>query len=550
MARARRVGQPSSARGLPRNPRREAVVAAACAAHHPPYPLAFQRALKNADIDGAIMQLTPRSAMSACAILAVIVLATATPASSTIQVHPGGCRVIDSMDADAWGEATALIVRIGGEDVFDSGESSAYQDGPGMNGTDDSFREVEVPGLLTAQILNTRIDLKVDEDPLRSQAWSQATLVNLDVLNGTITADFVKGWANAKAELNKASTMTVDSNIAGLEVGSLLDQEVAPGVQINLGEVTDAVVGNGSFVKTYVREDNSSFPGNGSILYIGDTTVTMLHIYLANVPGFGSVEIIGSQAHAHAETPTPFCGNVQSVKAAAYVARVRPDIDSSTSYLQGEQHVGVVGGKGHQQLFGAQTPVGPSSVMEINVTESDVSASVAAGRESRAFAMSKVLGLCILQDGTVVEDPDDPDYGNCFISATAVRAESNSVANATDAISWGAVTIVGLKVAGVDICEALGYEDEDQVEGNGTETDNICKPPRNSYMDLGIVNVTLNQREADPPQPGHTGYYVRAIRIQGPVIGDVIISRAYTSADFDMGAGASGDNTHLDGVSA
>jgi hypothetical protein len=505
----------------------------------------------NAVLDGAIMQLSPRSALQACAILAVVVSVLAMPASSEIQVFPGGCRTIDTMDADASGDAVAIIVRIGGEDVLVASDIAASQDGPGMGGDEASMKTVEVPGLLTAKILNSRIDLKVDADPLRSQAWSQASVVDLDILNGTITADLVKGWANAEAETNRADTSTVDSNIVGLQVGSLADFEIAPGVAIMLGEVTDAVVGNGSFVKTYVREDESRFPNNGSILYVGDTTVTMLHVYLANVPGFGSVEVIVSKAHAHAEAPTPFCGLVQSIKAAAYVSRIRPEVDSSTSILVGEQHVGVVGGRGHEQLFGAQAPVGPSSVFEVNSTETEVSGHVAASKESRSFAMSKVLGLCILQDGTVApENYTVDDYGDCFVGATAVRAESNSVANATGAISWGSTTIVGLTVAGVDMCEALGFPNEDDVKGNGSSTTNICKPPQDSVVDLGVVKVTFNQREADEARPGHTGYYVRAIRIQGPIVGDVIVSRAYTSADFDNGFGASGDTAHLGGASA
>ncbi|HUR25063.1 MAG TPA: choice-of-anchor P family protein [Candidatus Thermoplasmatota archaeon] len=481
------------------------------------------------------MQLSPRSATQACAILAVIIAATAVPATSEIQVYPGACRVIDSMDADAWGEAVALIVKIDGDNILESPYSpvSAYQDGPGMTDEERNWRNITIPGLLSAKIMNSRVDLKVDEDPLRAQAWAQATVIDLNILNGTIKADLIKGWANAEAEVNGADTSTVDSNIVGLKVGSLADFEVAPGAQVMLPEVTEVVVGPGSFVKTYVREDASSFPGNGSILYKGDTTVTMLHVYLADVLGLGTVEIIVSKAHAHAEVPTPFCGLVQSVKAASYVARVRPQIDATTSILVGEQHIGVVGGRGHQQLLGAQAPVGQKSLLEVNVSESEVRGSVEPNVESRSYAMSKVLGLCINQDGTLGPDKNNTDdYGRCFIGATAIRAESNSLANATDAISWGSVTIVGLTVAGIDVCDALGYENEDDIDANGSATTNICKPPQNSYLDLGIVNITFNQREYDEAEPGHTGYYVRAVRIQGEIIGDIVVSRAYTSADF------------------
>jgi hypothetical protein len=492
----------------------------------------------NGKTDGPIMQLTPRSAMSACGILALFVMATAAPASSEPQVFPGGCRVIDSMDADAWGDAVALIVRINGDDVLDSpyAQVSNSQDGPGQP---PHAEATEIPvdvldGLVTAKILTSRVDLKVDEDPLRSQAWAQAEVADLNILNGTVTAQLIKGWAHAKAEVNLADTMTVDSNIVGLQVGDLADFEVAPGVQVLFPEVVQEVVGPGSFVKTYVREDASRFPGNGSILYVGDTTVTMLHVYLANVPGVGSVEVIASKAHAHAEAPTPFCGLVQNIKSAAYVARSRPEVDSDTSILVGEQHIGVVGGRGHQQLFGAQVPVGPRSYAEVNVTESEVSGYVNASVESRSFAMSKVLGLCILQDGEVApENATIEDYGDCLIGVTAIRAESNSLANETAAISWGSVTIVGVTVLGIDVCEQLGFTDENDVEGNGSSTTNICKPPKNSTLEIGPYVIHLNQREYDNTTgPGHTGYYVRAVRIQGPLVGDLILSRAYTQASY------------------
>lgn len=478
------------------------------------------------------------SAARASAVLLLLVAAVPLTASSApdILVFPGACREIDAMDADAWGDAVALIVKIDGEHVLESPYSpaSAYQDGPGMNSSERAWREIAIDGLLTAKILNSRVDLRVDRDPLRSQAWSQATVVDLNILNGTITADLVKAWAAARTEVNLANTTTIDSDIAGLRVNEeLLDVDVAPGVAVMLPDVTNPVVGNNSFVKTYVREDESRFPGNGSINYVADTTVTMLHIYLSNVVGFGSVEIIVSKAHAHAETPTPFCGLVQSVKAASYVARVRPALGDDTNVLVGEQFIGVVGGQARQQLVGVQVPMGDESYAEANVTESEVWGYVTSNGESRSQAMSKVLGFCLLQDGTVApENYTVDDYGDCLIGATAIRAESNSKANATAAISWGTVTIVGLQVLGQDVCALLGYPNEDHIEGNGSATTNICKPPKNSTLTVGPYTIFLNQREYDAERPGHTGYYVRAVRIQGPLIEDIIISRAYSGADY------------------
>jgi hypothetical protein len=504
----------------------------------------------NAASDAATMQRSPRGAVVALTLLAVLVLTIATPGSSVVESFPGGCRDVDTGDARAWGDAVALIVRIKGEDqlITPVSDIALRQDGPGMANKSDELIPISVGAngnVVRGSILMSRIDLKVDGDPLRAQAWSQAAVVDLDILNGTVTADVVKAWANGEADTRHAFTRTVDSEIAGLHVSDLANVQSAPGAHIELGPTLGDVVGPGSFVSTYVREDNSTMPKPSDPFYRADTTVTMLHVYLSDVLGIGSVEVIVSRAHAHAEVPTPFCGLVQSVTSAAYVARARTAVDDSKpGILVGEQHIGVVGGKGHHQLLGAEVPVGEKSYAEVNVTESFVYGNVSAGRYSEAHAMSKVLGLCILQDGTV-RDGNTEDYGDCLVGITALRAESNSYANATAAISWGSVTVVGAVVAGFDVCELLGMDDESNEQGHNTTSSNICKPPQDTMLTIGPYKVWFNQRERDPAEPGHTGYYVRAMRIQGPVIGDLIVSRAYTSADFFDGA--SGADTTMTG---
>jgi hypothetical protein len=87
--------------------------------------------------------------------------------------------------------------------------------------------------------------------------------------------------------------------------------------------------------------------------------------------------------------------------------------------------------------------------------------------------------------------------------------------------------------------------DQDAEQGDNRTSTNLCKPPQNTMLTIGPYKVWLNQRQRDPTEPGHTGYYVRAMRIQGPVVEDLIISRAYTSADFIDGA--SGSDTTLSG---
>lgn len=475
-------------------------------------------------------------AVRASAVL--LLLAAAVPLASTaapdILVYPGACRDIDAMDADASGEAVALIVRLNGEDQLISPVSEAQQtqDGPGMSHDEATFQEIGIDGLVTAKLLSSRVDLKVTRDPLESQAWSQVTVLDLNILNGTITAETIKAFAHAQADIHGAKTMTDPSTIQNLKVPDLSVTDVAPGALVKL---PSAPFGAGSFVATYVREDDSKFPGNGSILYEGDTTVTMLHVWLAEVPLLGSLEVIVSRAHAHAESPTPFCGLVQSVAAGAYVLRARPTtFDDEAGILVGRQDIGVVGGSGRQQLLGEEFLVGPDSLLELNVSETRVNGTITPNVESESHAVSKVLGLCISQDGEVSEEVVE-DYGDCFISATAIRAESNSRANATAAISWGSVTIVGLRVAGVDVCaDLLGMPDDSNRTADDPEATNpnICKPAKNTNYNLGLINITFNQRERDEERPGHTGYYVRAVRIESPAFGTIILGRAYTSADY------------------
>ena len=476
------------------------------------------------------MLLMPRGALRACALLAVLVAAVAVPASSKIQTFPGGCRAIDTMDAKASGDALALSVKLDGQELLgtDFANVSATQVGPGMNGSAESFRHIAIPddgSIVSADILASRVDLKVKEDPLESKAWSQAEVLHLDVLNGTVTADAVKAWANALTDTRSAVTHTDQSTIVGLNVAGLSRTDVAPGAQITIPPL---VTGVGSFVKTYVRDDASRFPSHLSPLYVGDTTVTMLHVYLVDTP-VGTLDVTVSKAHAHAETPTPFCGLIQSVEAAAYVSRIRPELGVDTSILVGEQHIGVVGGSGRQQVLGQQVPAGGDSVVVTNVSETRVNGTVVPNDHSQSKAVSKVLGLCILQDSS---QQVDPDYGDCLIRATALRAESDSFASENGTMSFGTVTIVGLVVAGVDVCDALGMGDQDNVEGDNHTSTNVCKPPKDTKIEIGPFTLFLNQRERDAPEPGHTGYYVRALRIQGPLVGDIIVSRAYSAADF------------------
>lgn len=464
----------------------------------------------------------------------VILFALSVPTGLSQDAYAGACREISALDAIARGAATSVRVTIG-ETVIQPVESAhAEQVGPGNAHGTTQLMTIQLPGadspLVTAELLKSRTDLDVDPDAsLETESWTTTTVAHLDVMDGLVTADTLKAWTYAKSTVQSARTHTDKSQVQGLTVEGISITDVAPGAQIPLTTMLP-----GSYVQVYDREEHSRFPGDGSILYVADVTVTMLHIHIAGVaatppalglpglPAVDPIDIVVSQARSYAQTPTPWCGLRQSAEAGAYVTRIRAD--GQESILLGHQHVGPTGGVAQQTYAGEDLAMG-SARLQTAWAHTNATADVVVNSHSESRAVEKVGGLCIKLD--------DADT-DCFVSAELIRAESNSRADAAGAISWGHVTIVDLKVAGIDVCEVLGMPDDNQyTSGNGNETTpNYCKPAKNTVIELGFANVTLNQRQRDAPESGHTAYYVRAVRIEAPDLGTVIIGRAFSAADY------------------
>lgn len=452
--------------------------------------------------------------------ISMVFLALPTGGAPAIE---GACRTLDENDAMARGHAAVLQVLQGPGAPYTITEVMAGQTGPGMAHDEDEAGSAKVytseGDLVKLRLAPARTDVRVDarnsqHHPLEAGAWTTATVLDLDVLDGLVTADVIKAATYATADVRHARTDSGSSEIVGLKVKGIAVAQLAPGASIDL----PLVFGSGSFVKVYDRQDDSRFPNANSILYQADVTVRMVHIHLADYDllalGAQPLEIVVGMSHSYAQAPTPHCSPYLFVGASAYIARVRPEGGLGEGILVGEQSIGPVDGDARQQLFGTMVP-GSGETLTLNVTETIATGRVQAGVDSSAKAVAQVKDACLLLNGT--------GTGECLVSATLVKAESNSYANEEHALSWGHTTLVGLKVAGVDVCEALGLE-------------SACSPPMNTKLEIAGIQVVLNQRQVDSPQPGHTGYSVRAVRITAPDIGDVIIARAYTEAAFlDLG---------------
>lgn len=434
------------------------------------------------------------------------------------EFFPNACRTVSPLDAIAHGMGNPLTVILNGEATepfVETGIATATQVGPGKSGDRTSFLSVSVPDeddpIVTAELLAARVDLDVDgpEDGLEAEAWTNTRLAHLNVLDGLVTADLVRGFAYARTDVRSARTYTDPSTIVGLQVAGISYTDIAPGANITL----PPLVGAGSYVSVYERIDHSLPPTEVSPLYVADVRVRMINIHITNAPLLGAIDIIVSESYARAQSPTPFCGVAQTVESGAYTTRVRSGLEEP-GILVGEQHIGITGGSGHQQLLG-ETIQGLGVLVQVNVTETDVTGTIEAGVSTDARAMSQVVGLCVKLDDT------QPD---CFIKATVIKAEATAHADADGAVCAGDVQILELVVDGVDVVAALNLDGTGHPDVAGDDP---------TYT-VGPIGIWLNQQER-MESDGYCSLYVRAIRIETglPVVGTVIVGRAYVSAGFE-----------------
>lgn len=471
------------------------------------------------------MRLAPRALLSAAFVLLFTLPVQMAAAQDVVEedFFPNACRDVALDAAVAHGFSNPLLVVLNGEPsepLIESGNAQATQVGPGKSGERVHFVNVSVPDeedpIVTAQLLHGRVDLDVDgpEDGLESEAWVNTKLAHLNVLDGAITADVVRGFAYARSDVRSARTYTDPSTIVNLKIQGVAVTDISPGANITLPEV---LFGPGSYLTVYERIDHSKRPSDESPFYEADVRVRMINIHMTNaLLVLGEVDIIVSESYARAVSPTPFCGLAQSVEAAAYTTRIREGLEAP-GILVGEQHIGVTGGSGKQQLFGQELDLQIGGDVRINVTETDVEGIIANG-SSDSRARSQIVGLCIRIDSSL------PD---CLVELVVVKATVHCNANEERAVCNGDVEILKLMVDGVDICASIGQEA-------------TCKPKPDTRHNVGPIEVILNQHER-VQEDGYASLYVRAIRIETPIpgVGTIIIGRAYASAGFEnVGTGA------------
>lgn len=300
---------------------------------------------------------------------------------------------------------------------------------------------------------------------------STAEAVNVNVRNGLVRAELVRGVATTRADSRSSGFGSAGSTFKGLVVNGQAQNNVAPNTRIAL---PPALHGEGSYVALYelgpdatLKTGTTSQPPFGQAgTYAADLRVTMIRVHITDdngnvLPGGNPVEIIVSDAVAHSEFQGIRCTE-REVSGHAFIA------SEATTPPLAPAVVGYVaiprsGGEERQQLDGVT--LGGGSVLTGESADSRSFGTLEAGTPenpaSEAKSHAQVQNVCALRDAV----------GNCTVRATVLKAASHSRASGSSRSSDPADTTVVAAVQGSPLLPQ-GPNTTQQLDGLGFVTFN------------------------------------------------------------------------------
>src|SRR5437016_5292433 len=166
---------------------------------------------------------------------------------------------------------------------------------------------VPPPGgsLLKADVLSASSTGTVDSTNSATDT-SVAQSAGINIVSGLVTADVVRGVADAQASGANSSFSAAGSAFKNLVVNGAQINNVNPNTTINLPAIQ---FGAGSFVKLLEEIGSASQPPAGQLTggsFAADLTVNMIRVHITSLaPAGEAVDITVSHARAHADFPQP-----------------------------------------------------------------------------------------------------------------------------------------------------------------------------------------------------------------------------------------------------
>jgi uncharacterized repeat protein (TIGR01451 family) len=416
--------------------------------------------------------------------------------TSTPGPNPGGAHASGS----AYGAQITLLSGL--ISLPPTATASSSQTGVGSNGNSGSFLNINVLNTLGVSVADANTRSTVTNTPAQATQTSVGEVSTINVLGGLITADVIRGQAEATANGGGSSISSAGTTITNLKINGKSYANVAPNTVVQLplllGSVTiDEEIGS------------TSGPTAGTLSggkYSADLTVNALDVHAALVG-----TIILGHAQAHADFPqTTLCSSAptQSVSGHAFNAS-ETTTPSLVPILAGFVGIPSSGGSASQSVATINLPPGGTIVQGSVVSSSTVGTVTPTSSTSTSIAS--------VGDGKTA---NSVSVLGGLITAKLLISQANSTATPTSASSNATGTqFLGLKVAGVNI--------------TGTVAPNTVIPL------LGLGYVILNEQIPETGTAGHTGLTVRAIDVHvtlanlGLGIGaDVIVDEAHSDATF------------------
>jgi hypothetical protein len=420
--------------------------------------------------------------------------------------------------------------------------ATAQQGSAGTEEKTDHGDQVNVPDPsgedLHVGTLHVTSNSTITQSPAEAKQMSAATTADVNVMHGVVTADVVRGVADASANPLGATYSSLGSSFKNLKVDT--DGELGPAPPIELGNnvapnttvtLSPLFFGEGSFVKLYDESGSVPTPPDGAKIgdqftYTAEVTVRMIWVHVTDRDPItpnnqGPVDVVVSEATAHAEFKATLC-NLQEVSGHAFILQEETDPPLAPVTL-GFVQIPRLGGHAHQEMEAFSSPAA-----SLGASESDSQGTVVGNPRdptagsSTADSYAQAAGVCLL-----------PGPSGCTVEASLVRSEAHSSATAAARSSNATGTqLLGVQVAG---------------------TPQAVNPAPNTRVDLpgGLGFVILNEQRCGDGRlisgptcgadaNGKTAITVRAIHLvllpneQGGELAEIIVAEAESDAKFPV----------------
>lgn len=429
-----------------------------------------------------------------------------TSAAVCIGVLPQG----DPSEATGSGEAFGLDATIlGMRPVLPApltlplAATGSTQTGPGADTNAGHVQDASVPGIAAADTFATTSTSNVSATMRTSHDTSTATVTNLNLLDGAITADVVRAVVQTDASESSAGLNALGSTFKNLRINGEQVNDVTPNKRVALEGPDGSTIGYAVLFEQMPETITPAGLKDGT--YVANLTVNMIHAFVGVAHPLGegpATEIIVAHASGHADfEQAERCSEGAARSVGGHSFSMRALAGDGVEILKGSSGpIPANGGSDRQNDEDLDSPLGT-----LDVSRSGTTGSI--GPASEATAFDQVEGTDLLGG---------------LITASLLESRAHSLAGAgTPSSDADGTRFADLLVGGVPVAH--------------------LPEPNTEVIDLPGVGFVILNEQSTSTGDGSTQITVTAIHVVVTVPGnplglaagtEIWISQAHTAASF------------------